>query len=929
MQRVSRMSNRVWQCCRGTALLLLALVARPVLAADFIERFDGAETSWTTVMEEGAGRLVAHERNTKIKRQGERAEQWIVDCPKTAELALTHRLSPARAIDELKASVWIRSNRPGATFALRLVYPHLKDPATGQIVTRLIEGQVYEADGTWQSLACATTEKELARRARLLRAQFGAQADLRDVHIDQAVLLLHAAPGTTELIIDELKLGPVVSPAREFLVGDPVVDQSGLPEVELRLDRLWVRGQPFVPRIFVQHGETAPELADLQVNPVWIPDYSDTAWLKELQSLGIWAMASPPVATSTTGEILDAETASLSPLGVETQGILFWMMGNGIQPTERRRLSSWREQLLAADRKLHRPLMADVTGHERAFSRLVPMLGSTQPVHQSHTDYRSYRDWLSDRQQVARPGGFQWTWLHPFPDPNWSHGRIQRRLTAPVVEPEQLRLQMYSALTAGCRGIGYWTNDRMSADNPQHAEALWQIKQLNLELQLLEPWVATGNIVGQARVVNVGPLATPFTDEAGIQQVRGFKTPATQRRVVTATRVEPPAAATLPLEATLLETDYGLLVLGVWQDPHAQYVPGQQAAHAVQILVPGVKETARAWLVTTTEIIPLETDRNAVPGGTLVTIPRWEMTVAVVISPDTSLRDALVGKMEQMRMASAQCWVELARSKWERIRTTDLELRRLGQTQADADRLLNKSRQLWQFAAEHWEQQAYAKARAEAEAALQLLRILQRAHWDLAIAELSQPLSSEHTACFATLPDYWRTRKQHPPGAWPTTNQLPSGSFDDEATFQTAGWQHAQPVTDGVRATAELIPHPGTSGHILRLAAGPVNAQAPPLLVEHAPVRVTTPAVPVRAGQQLKISGVVRVVHAVTASRVGFEVRDALSGPGQTCVWHRAGGWQRFELTREVRQSGDFQVELLLHGMGEVWVDDLRIVTKE
>jgi hypothetical protein len=38
---------------------------------------------------------------------------------------------------------------------------------------------------------------------------------------------------------------------------------------------------------------------------------------------------------------------------------------------------------------------------------------------------------------------------------------------------------------------------------------------------------------------------------------------------------------------------------------------------------------------------------------------------------------------------------------------------------------------------------------------MQLLRILQHAHWSDAAHRLYSPVSSPHTLCFQTLPDHW------------------------------------------------------------------------------------------------------------------------------------------------------------------------------
>ena len=56
-------------------------------------------------------------------------------------------------------------------------------------------------------------------------------------------------------------------------------------------------------------------------------------------------------------------------------------------------------------------------------------------------------------------------------------------------------------------------------------------------------------------------------------------------------------------------------------------------------------------------------------------------------------------------------------------------------------------------------------------------------------------------------------------------------------------------------------------------------------------------------------------------------VYDSIAGPDGALRWHEAGDWKRFELIREVADSGEFTLKLLLTGLGEVQFDDIRIVT--
>ena len=118
----------------------LGWLSNPCFAADFLEGFDGPETSWTLAADSPDCRVVDHRRHAQIRKFGTGSENVILDVPHAARAEMTHGLSPARVLNEpLTANVWLRSNRSGAKFSIRLVYPHLTDPQTRQIVYRWLE----------------------------------------------------------------------------------------------------------------------------------------------------------------------------------------------------------------------------------------------------------------------------------------------------------------------------------------------------------------------------------------------------------------------------------------------------------------------------------------------------------------------------------------------------------------------------------------------------------------------------------------------------------------------------------------------------------------------------------------------------------------------------------------------------------------------
>jgi hypothetical protein len=713
-------------------------------AADFLEGFDGPKTSWTVNSIDGrVCKTVDHRRQAQLRRAGTAAEQIIFDAKVITRVDLVHQLSPARALHELKASIWVRSNRTGATLALRLVFPHVIDSKTKQSLVRWIEGDNYDSDNTWQLLKCQTSKNEVQRRVQLLRATLGSDVDLQDAYVDRAMIFAELGPGTTELCFDELKLGPVVSPSAEVpLLAEESPNKSDVPDIKMQQNRLFFNGQPYFMTFIPDHGEPVTEFADLGLKLAWIPDYHDVKRSLEFRNAGLGCIATPPVATSPEGDILDADTAGLAPLGEEFDPIWFWMLGNGIAPQDRDRLSSWQKQMLSADRRRQRPLMAGVTSGERPFSRIVSMLGSSRTVQQTGLSYLTYRDWLMDRQMAARPGIFRWTWIDVEPDPQIVESRRAQQLTSPMIEPDQLKLQVYAALASGVQGLGFWSTDGLFRDAVGSAETRLMIKQLHFELRLMEPWLATGSVRGHRRfevqstesLPAVAPGKKRGATPTGllVSSPTGQSTKAPGNSIGTKTNSMP------HVEATLIEADFGTLLLGMWYDDNAQFVPGQMAARNVRIVVPGVKETAKAWVITTTEILPVKTDRNAEPGGTLISLDQFDSTIAIVISTDLGLGDKLRAQVAQMQAQSAETVVQLARAKRQRVEAVIQEISQLGHPQDDDERMLAKAREFAEEAGLALERKDYIRAREQADLTLRMLRVIQRAHWDAARESLAK-----------------------------------------------------------------------------------------------------------------------------------------------------------------------------------------------
>ncbi|MFN0054041.1 MAG: hypothetical protein ACKV0T_17820 [Planctomycetales bacterium] len=917
----------------GLALVLCAESAVAVRADSgplHVEGFEDQEPSWSVAARPGEARVKRHVRSAEVRHAGEAAELIEIEgLAPVSTVQLSHKIPPALLIDELTLSVWFHSPQDGVALSVRVVLPRQIDRRTGRPMTVLLSGGTYSKPGQWRRLICRELPKQLRSRLpqlrKSLRNETGDRADIdtAGAYVDRAVLTIQVGRQTSAFAIDDLRLEPIVAATDEGEVVQAAGAEVGSgPEAVVHMGQLLVRGQSYFPRIVPYHGEAAEELSYLRLNVAWIPDYQDGRLLSALASQGIRAMAIPPRPTATDGTPLSPQSAHLTSFTGQTAPILFWYLGTNIPPTARQDLMQWEEQVRSADQAFRRPVLGDVSGQERAYSKQLDMLGASRtPLHTTF-GLKLYRDWLIERRTLAQPGSFLWTWIQTEPPPAVNRQREAAGWSPLVVEPEQIRGEVYAALAAGCRGIGYWTYSRLDAATPAARERRLAIAQLNMELELLEPWLATGTRTMQ----------NPFKVQASnLGNLKGVGTPAgsnqdlEQRLNDRNNRLLLKEQLSRDLEAAMISTTEGLLVLPIWYGEEAQFVPGQMVANDARIVVPGGGESSRAFEISTTRIAKLDTRRVA--GGTEILLKKFDQTAAILFTSDPAVIERLQERVNALSEASAQVSLELVRAKYERVVEVEQRIRQFGKRQADSGRILGSTKKHIDSAETALRNQQYHDSRTHSADALQLLRILQHLYWSDAVRRLPSPVSSPHTLCFQTLPDHWDMmarlgRAKNSAGS----NALRSGDFEDFDTLVSEGIRHEETAIKGVQATAELCPRPHKGTYALRLIAAPVVSQEPPAQIDDRPVTVTTPPVTVYEGQLVYTSGWVKVAAPSLRNLDGVMLYDSIGGPATALRWRSRTEWQKFELVREVTKTGPFTLTLTLSGLGEVFFDDFQII---
>ena len=891
------------------------------------EDFEGEQPSWTADYDQSRTRQTAHRRAALKAQPNERVEAMQFSTVADGQaVRLQHEIPVSRVHDELTAEVSVRSNSTGWTLWMEVVFPNEKDPRTGQPLRTWLKGAVYNEPNQWQELSCKTSDVRIRQQLQLLRKQLGTPLNNTQGSVVRSVALsCELGRGQSTVFIDNLSVGPLVA-AQTPVVPVEHTAVSEQSQVKFELGRLSIEGRPFFLRALPYHNEPVDVMSGVGANTVWIPRQQDSQLLTELQQRGMWAIAIPPRARSSAGVDLASRDASLVPFGRDTSPILGWYLGTGISPDSVQEVISRSRQIRGADRVFRRPVIADVNGGERAFSRHVSMLSSSRPSMNSTFGLSQYRDWLAERRQMALPGTYTWTWIQTEPSSRTAEWRRRGGRRPIVIEPEQIRLQTYAALASGARGIGYWKTTPLDATDLGADERRLMISLLNLEMSLLEDWLGEGRLLSQVEFnVQESPVSRAAPKQFDYRRSNDELVAMARMKEQQQTRG---ANGVRRLEAAMIRCARGILLIPIYDDGNSQFVPGRMVARDVSIVVPGVPETASAYEITTTEVRSLSAKRGT--GGMEIKLPLLDQTTMILLTTDRTIKGEMEGRVRQMADVSAKLTVELAAAKLSRVKGVVAELNTLSVSPHDSIRLTTQAEETLANAEQALERGAWTQAHRDARTTLQLARILQRAYWNDALLKFDSPVASCHTVCFQTLPDHWEMISALGSSDMSGTDSiLRSGDFEDIDSMVVEGWRHAQRDIPDVQAGVELKGDSKQGQYCLRMFALPESPEAAKGIVHSAPVAVTSPSVTVHAGQILVISGWVRMVHPTAGSLDGFMIYDSIAGSPAAQRWNQKSGWQRFQMVREVTESGPFSISFVLSGLGEVELDDVTVVAHQ
>ena len=841
-----------------------------------------------------------------------------------APVVLAAAIEPSRLHNDFRASLQAESTVRGGRLALQILLPQQQDPRTGQPLVLYLPGDAVAAEEAVQELSVTVTRRGIDALLRRTRVELSrSDIQFQEALITGVAFLAEAVPGESWLDLGDTRFGPVIAPPESVLETirtlqsdalEPVDDRTFVP-LDVELGAIMLAGQPVVLRMIPDHDEHTEILKELGVNAVWIPDYRQTERSRTLWQQRYAVLATPPHPEFQADDFSTVLRA-LPPLDQFCPHVSGWYEGTRVSAEDLPHLIAWSREVRSADRVFQRPQMADVLGSGSAAAREIDLVGMGRHVVGTEDSFGALRNLLLHRQKMAGQLSFPWTWIQTEPSAaqqSWRQGSLQ-----PLIEPEQIQHQVYAALSAGYRGFGYWKTRRLQPDLPHDREVSLAIELANLEISLLEPFLARGR--------REGYLALQTTDNTNSKGSGKPGRPSFYSALngtpsgVTVTGLDSPAGH----DAAVISSPGATLILASAWDDVSQFVPAPMYEREVSMVV-AASETASAWQISTSGVRSLP--REVTAGGLAVRIRDFDRSAIIIVTSDTGIIRSLEQKIQAVAARAATKTLELASLKYVRVLGTIETLREEHSVPAGADRLLAAAREALDRGGHERRNGDHREATLLASDALRNLRLLQHLCWKDAVAELSAPTASPHTISFSTLPEHWRLirllREQQPRIS---ENLLPGGNFDHQKALLQDGFSRKTAAESVYSTTADLISS-GNSGRILRLAAWYSDtALKSGTRDDLAPLTISTPPIDVSAGDVMIVRGRVRKGLAVTAgSRRPILLFDSELGIEQALRPELRKDWAPFEMIRPITRDGQFRISASLNGQAEVHLDDLEI----
>jgi hypothetical protein len=886
MQRAARVTFAALVLWAGTA------------GAAYRDGFETPNLAWRLADSDCRARLIAHERtfHPPAVHSGAGAEYLRLHTEQGSTAHLSLAIPPARVIQELRPSLWVKATRTGIQLRGRVILPRSRDPRDGSMLAVWVEGEVYDQPSGWRRLAIRDLPLQVRRQVWIKRGQPQSGAvDEREAYLDLIVLNAYTSPGITDLWIDDLEVEGFTEAINPDLPYDPASDdgvrteQPPLDESPLLAAALAVQQSPHLEgstliagqgplalRMIEHRGESLVWLKSLGFNGVRLSRPAEPEVMEQARRLDLWLVAPPP--HSSRGDFARGEITAAH------DRVAAWDMGSdlGVRDLESLRLLA--RDVRRDDRRETRPILAGPREQFWGYRRFADVLllgdaplGTARNI----ADFRSQI--VEQARHGARPGP---VWANVQTAPSAS---LLEQLSAigegqfhAPLEADQVRLLVLAALEAGATGFCFRSPGSLDAGDPaaQHRAAV--LHALNLELSLVEPWIAGSS---PRETLDLG------SDD---------------------------------LRATLWSAERSKLILLTRHFTDDQFTAAPAPPQPVSLLLSGAPPSWKAYRIGADRLTPVSSSQ--VGGGMRINVSDLARGAWIVVADDPLTMNFLGRRLRQSLAPRAKLRHEIL------ARELALAEQVLAAAPSDAAardegvRGLEEARQAMRQCERLLDAADFAGSLEMAERAQQSLAHVRRRMWWGAANAFASRVASPCCSAFAALPLHWSLAQRVHAATW-GPNSLVAGDFEDVRLMQSTGWTQERDLNRQAAALVELSPdRPQQGRYSLRLRYAETAASAEAELPHAPPIRITTPATRLNAGEIVRISGWLRGAPHKDPPPL-LRVRDSLGGESLADYLTPSSEWRPFVLYRAAPRPAQLTIVLELLGPGDVWVDSVSVET--
>ncbi|MDO5554823.1 MAG: hypothetical protein Q4G68_13780 [Planctomycetia bacterium] len=216
------------------------------VTAGWSELFESQGISWRRLYRDGEVDVLDQSRSEQSRHTGRMAEHCLLEFHSEGVFVLGHYVDYPIVSNETNPTLWLRSDRPGATLAALVVLPQTIRPDTGTPLTLLIRGATYYQTGSWEKLAFTRgMRRPFQNEIQALRSQEKLTINPEGAYIRQIIILVEGSSGQCSLEIDDLQIGEYLpTPYSQLLTSER---NNRFDPVNLLAFRLAVSDVPLFP----------------------------------------------------------------------------------------------------------------------------------------------------------------------------------------------------------------------------------------------------------------------------------------------------------------------------------------------------------------------------------------------------------------------------------------------------------------------------------------------------------------------------------------------------------------------------------------------------------------------------------------------------------------------------------------------------------